>query len=219
EGWGQDSKTKATYKGHVDFNECDEIAPITPEATQAVCEAGGTFSTPKLTPEDGHVDDNGISYAYDGTVAVGETVTITATLPDSGKMWADDLGNGWERTSNTTAEWSVEFIEPECGTITPAEPDVTQAVCETGGAITPPNLSVGPTDNVTYDWDADEVVNGGDVVITATLSGANEWGDLSGTGWTENPDDATKATYTVHFENIECGTISPATPGVRNAVC
>ena len=69
---------------------------MAPTVTQAVC-PGGELQPPTLTP----VTTDGITYTEDADPPYGpaQTVTVTATLDDTGVGWPDPLPDGWTRST------------------------------------------------------------------------------------------------------------------------
>ncbi|WP_144882193.1 LPXTG cell wall anchor domain-containing protein, partial [Isoptericola variabilis] len=216
-GWTPTSTTTATFSITFLTVECEEVTPVAPTVTPAVC-VGGEFTAPTLTLPD---DTAQVSYEVSAPepYSIGQTVTVTATLAPTGVAWPDELPAGWIEQTPTTATFSVTFTGEDCVPVLPAVPQVTEAVC-VGGQLTPPQLDVPEdTEVITYEADADPVYAPGQtVVVTATLiADGVEWGDLESAGWERV--SATVATFTVVFAEVECEEVMPIAPTVEQSEC
>ena len=149
----------------------------------------------------------------DGTAAV--SVVVTAVLAD-GFEWGQ-LG-GWVRVDATTATLTLELVGASCEDVTPAAPELTQAVCA-DGVLSEPSLVLAETDDVTYTVEPEGPYVPGDVVtVTATLAAAGVgWGEERPGGWVF-VDDVT-ATLEVTFDDVGCIPVGPGVPGVVAATC
>ena len=86
---------------------CDEVTPVAPTVTQAVCR-NGALVPPTLTLP----TTDGITYTADKAppfMPLPELVTVTATLDDDGVGWPATMPTGWTETSSTTATYLVRF--------------------------------------------------------------------------------------------------------------
>lgn len=208
EGWTRTSDTVATFIGTVDLNPCDPVIPVAPSVTDAVC-TGGALIDPIVTA----ANTNGITYRIDGDIVAGAAVTVTATLAD-GYEWGT-MPEGWTRVDTTTATFTVDLADIDCTPVIPVAPSITNAVC-VGGGLTNPSLTTPVTEGITYSFDQADVVNGGTVVVTATLDNGFAWGEMP-EGWTET--SATTATFTVELDDVQCTPVVPVTPEIIQAVC
>src|SRR5699024_7760397 len=98
----------------------------------------------------------------------------------------------------------------ECEQVIPAAPIVNQAVCA-DGTITEPTVMPQETTGIAYDLDGD-VVNGGTVIVTATLEDGYSWAETLPAGWTQV--DSTTATFTVELDDVECTPVTPEQPTI-----
>ena len=194
---------------------CDEVTPVAPALTQAVC-ANGVLSTPTLEL----VTTDGVTYTVDpeAPYAAGDTVTVIATLRPAGVGWPDELPDGWSRQSNTRATFELTFDDVSCTPVAPADPTVTQATCA-NGAVTVPEITLLETTGVVYVLDpAGPYVGTQDttVAVTATLADGFEWDQIP-PGWTRV--DATTATFTIELVGTSCNEIAPVAPALTQALC
>ncbi|HWK80686.1 MAG TPA: hypothetical protein VNP95_07950, partial [Thermomicrobiales bacterium] len=113
--------------------------------------------------------------------------------------WSE-LPDGWTRVGNATATTTVQLAEVSCTPVVPAIPAVEQGHCSTSGAVIDPNVSVGPAEGIVFAIDGD-LVPGGTVVVTATLTDGYAWGELPA-GWTRV--SSTTATYAVTLDAVHC---------------
>ncbi len=213
-GWEEVDPTTAELDVTFAGNPCIPVIPVAPGVDESVC-VNGEPTAPTLTP----ATTEGITYSVDpaGPYEPGQEVTVTAVL-DGGYEWGD-LPEGWVGVDATTATYDVTFAGNPCRPVTPAAPDVTQAVCE-DGQLTPPTLVLPEdSDAITYTADPEGTYAPGQTVtVTATLDGdTSEWGDLTGTGWTET--SPTTATLEVTFDVVECEEVMPVAPTVTQSVC
>ncbi|MCF4122461.1 hypothetical protein L1785_15895, partial [Antribacter sp. KLBMP9083] len=192
-GWTQESFTVATFELTFDEVECEEVMPVNPTVTQAVC-VGGVVTAPTLVL----ATTTGITYtvAPAGPYTAGQTVTVTATLAD-GFAWGD-MPAGWTQQSPTVATSSVTFDNVVCIVVSPQSPVLKPSVCPPGATVpTPSVLTVGTTTGITYTASpAGPYSAGQTVTVTATLKDGFAWGTLP-TGWTQV--SATVATFKVTF--------------------
>lgn len=116
-------------------------------------------------------ETEGVDYAITGTVAPGETVTVTATAQDGYVIHPDDTVS-WEHTFAT--------VPDNCGDIeaVTAEPTFTDPTCDanTIGLVLP------DSEGVTYTVTGDEEP-GGTVVVTATADDGYVLADDAATSW------------------------------------
>ena len=90
-----------------------------------------------------HVEPAGVpAGAYQASPA--QSVTVTATLTDTGVAWPASLPDGWTRTSATTATFTVELPNITCVPTQPVGPFVTQASC-VDGVVTAPTIDLATT--------------------------------------------------------------------------
>jgi hypothetical protein len=99
--------------------------------------------------------------------------------------------------------------------IQPVNPVVVNASCVAGG-LTEPTITATDTDAITYTFNAEDVVNGGTVIVTATLGDGSGWGELP-EGWTQV--NSTTATYTVELADVACRVGLPIDPIVLAPTC
>ncbi len=116
-------------------------------------------------------ETEGVDYTTTGTVAPGETVTVTAT-PQDGYVFEPGVTTSWEHTFAT--------VPDNCGDIeaVTAEPEFTDPTCE-ANAI---GLVLPDTEGVTYTVTGDEEP-GGTVVVTATADEGYFLADDAVTSW------------------------------------
>ncbi|MGC4108739.1 MAG: hypothetical protein QM753_20645 [Thermomicrobiales bacterium] len=206
-GWTRVNATTATYSVTLDDVECTQVIPAAPVVTNAVC-TGGALTDPTVVPQ----ETTGITYTMTGEVVNGGTVIVTAVLGD-GYAWGT-MPTGWTKVNSTTATYTVELDDVECTPVVPVAPAVTNAVC-TGGALTTPSVIPATTEGITYTMTG-EVVNGGTVIVTATVKDGYGWGTMP-TGWTKVNDST--ATFTVELDEVECMPVVPVDPIVMNSEC
>jgi uncharacterized repeat protein (TIGR01451 family) len=234
EGWVFVSDTEATYTVVLDNVQCLAIVPVIPEATASEC-VGGVLTFPSVTaPQtEGIVYTwNPDDVVFGGTVIVTATllpgyswpanadetgmftrsieVAQLASVSPGGQMvgvaqvapWPAE----WVIVNETTATYTLQLVEQTCEDIVLPNLAIANAVCLAG---TPgdPTLSVGPTTGVAYSFDANDVVNGGSVLVTATLTDGYKWGTLSN-GW--SAIDPETAALSVDFDNVECNRAAPS---------
>ena len=193
----------AVYTTTLEAPDC-AIAPVAPTVMQSACVAPGQASIPTLTlPTTEHV-----TYAVDGTVAAGGSVTVTAT-PDAGYSIAPT--DGWTVNAETgVASMTVTFdAEPDCDvTATPVAPAVTQAVCVAPGDLTPPSVTLPTTTGIDYTL-AGTVAAGSKVTVTATAQAGYVLAETA--GWTANSDGS--ASIAIALSSVTCE-VPPTTPPV-----
>ena len=214
QGWTLNDDGTASYTVELDEVNCIPARPVPPSVTNAVC-TGGELTNPSIaTPE-----TEGIDYSFDqDDVVNGGTVVITATVKDD-YGWPNRLPSGWTRIDNATASYTVHLRDVRCLPAIPVAPRVTQAVC-TGGEVVDPQVVVRSwTLGVNYSYDSATVVNGGTVVITATVWDGFGWPDRMPQGWTKVDGNPAQATYTVELDEVNCIPVRPQRPSVTNAVC
>ncbi len=109
-GWTEVSPTTATFAVAYDLIECVEVGPVAPTVVQASC-AGTRQTVPVVTLP---ANTEAVVYTRSGTVAVGQTVTITATL-QPGYAWPDDTANiaGWD-FETASATYTVQLADIKC---------------------------------------------------------------------------------------------------------
>ncbi len=242
EPWEPLNATTVTMPYRLVGTTCDEVTPVPPTVSQAVCAAGElqppTLTLPELT--------DGISYTVDPPIdpeapyASGQTVVVTATLNDTEVAWPDELPVGWDETSDTTATYEVSFKDVSCTLVTPTDPTVMEATCVNGDA-TAPTVTLTSTPGIVYAAEPpgpyDPTVET-DVVVTATVIDGFAWdgssaqpagfvGRVEGAppppvelpdGWTwVSP---TEATFDITLEALpSCPTIGLEAPEVVQADC
>ena len=174
-GWTQVDLATATFTVNLVGTTCDEVTPVAPSVTLAVC-AGGAESVHRITS----ADTDGIIYtlsppgspAGSFPASPARTVTVTATLADAGVGWPAVLPDGWTRTSATTATFTVELPAVTCTPVQPVAPAVTQATCSGGVVTTPTVVLAGTPAGVSYAVDPQGTYDGTvdtTVTVTATL--------------------------------------------------
>ena len=213
EGWIlSDDKRTATTKVTLAEVACDQpVAPVAPEVAQAVCTEDGSATAPTVTL----AETAGISYAIDGDVKAGATVTITATA-DKGSFLTE--AKGWTLAEDKrTATIKITLEDVACDQpVAPVAPEVAQAVCTEDGSATAPTVTLAETAGISYAFDGD-VKAGSTVTVTATA----EKGSFltAAKGWTL-ADDKRTATITVTLDDVVCDQpVAPVAPEVAQAVC
>lgn len=205
EGWNVVEPGKsATFTVVLDDVNCTVAAtPVAPTVEQAVCTAPGQGTPPSVTVG----DTVGITYEVTGTVAPGESVTVTATpLPGYFLSEAD----GWTLKGDGTATYELKLADVDCDvTATPVLPTVEQAVCTVPGEPTEPSITLPETAGIDYSMTG-TVAEGQTVVVTATP----QEGFILGTveAWVSNADGS--ASTSVVFTDIVCE-VPPTTPPVE----
>ncbi len=174
--------------------------PVNPIVVNTVCIAGG-LTEPTLTT----TDTNVITYTFNAEDVVnGGSVIVTATIID-GSAWGD-MPDGWTMVNSTTATYTVELADVQCTVGLPVDPVVLAPTCVDGEAVNP-SITLPESNDFVYTMSGD-VVPGGTVVVTATVTDGYAWESTELEGWTFV--DAETATYTVTFEDLNCEL--PATP-------
>ena len=120
-GWTRVDPATATFVVELVGASCDEVAPVAPALTEAVC-AGGVVSVPTLTLA---VTD-GITYTADPDppYTQGATVIVTATLDPAGVGWPGQMPARWTEATDTTATYTVVFDRVSCKPVVPVAPAV-----------------------------------------------------------------------------------------------
>ncbi len=221
DGWELDNDGRAVFR--VEFVTTDCIEPVTPPAPtfeNQDCTAPGTASEASLKV----TAVQGISYSYVGTVAAGNTVTVTATADPGyrlvlpGGFMAFAATGSWTMNDDGTASFTVTFGEaPDCIVPTvPAAPTLTQAVCTGPGTATTPTLEVPEnTDTITYTTEG-TVSQGNTVLVIATPAFGHSI--TLGDGWELDNDG--RAVYTATFDTPDCIIgATPTAPVVEQQVC
>ncbi|MBG6084628.1 choice-of-anchor A family protein [Zhihengliuella flava] len=171
-----------------------EVAPVTPDVTQAQC-IDGEATEPTITLP----TTEGITYTITGTVEAGNTVTITATSDENTTLTEAD---GWTLNNDGTATLEITLENPDCTEptteVAPVTPDVTQAQCIDGEA-TEPTITLPTTEGITYTITG-TVEAGNTVTITATSDENTTLTEAD--GWTLNNDGT--ATLEITLENPDC---------------
>ncbi len=106
----------------------------------------------------------------------------------------------------------------DCPTVTPVLPAPTPGSC-LNGVHTPPAFDPTPPDGVAYAYEpelAEALTTGGDLAITATMTGFTGWGSLDSAVWTV---DGATATATVSIVVNSCATADLQPPQVTQASC
>ena len=233
DGWVEVDPVTATYPVTLVGTTCDEVTPVLPTVTQAVC-AAGVLTPPSLVLS----STDGITYSADpaGPYAPGQPVIVTATLDDAGVGWPDPLPDGWIRTGDTTATYTFTFDDVSCTPVAPVAPTVVAATC-VAGDLTPPTVTLAVTPGVTYVADPPGPYDPSmdtDIVVTATLADGFEW-DTGGpatfgfrtaaapqqavpAGWTIV--DPTTATFAISLPAFPpCPLMTPVEPTVSDPTC
>jgi hypothetical protein len=213
--WTRVDDVTATMTVTLSAASCDQIAPVAPTVTEAVCAGGVLFPPALMLPT-----TQGIVYAAEppGPYAPGATVTVTATLSAAGVAWPDVLSGGWTEVTNTVATYAVTFRVVACTPVLPAAPFVTPATCA-NGAVSSPSIGLPGTPGIVYAYAPTDLGNGSadvPVTVTAILLDGYEWGQLP-TGWTRV--DAATATFRVTLVGTSCDVVTPVAPVVTQAVC
>jgi hypothetical protein len=209
-GWEQTSSTKATFSGTVELNQCPVI-PVIPTVTAGSC-VNGVWTKPKVQLF-GNTANDGITYRVTQPSTTTGAFSVTATL-QSGYTWGTPLPSGWNVTGATLTFTGTVALN-ECKFTSPVTPEVTASVC-TGGVVTLPSYTQPVTTGLTYTYTDENLVAGGSVEVTATLTGDYTFGDT--TGWTLSTD-GTQASRTVNFPLVECRVGAPIAPTVTQAEC
>ena len=189
------------------------VAPVAPTVVQAQCTAPGTSSAPSLqlasTP--------GIEYTVVGTVAAGNTVTVTAK-PNPAEVFKLTAATGWTLKSDGSATFTIEFVNPDCIVkATPAGPTFAQAKCTGPGTSSVPTITFESTKGITYlATPAGPYSQGQTVTVTATPEANYQLGTAN--GWTSGPNGT--ATVTTTFDTVDCIIAAqPVAPTVVQAKC
>jgi hypothetical protein len=155
---GETSKTwtNITVLPKDDSLEClPSVTPTAPDVDQAVCTGPGESSEPSVTLPESDV----IDYSFDET-----TGKVTATVIGDNKL-ADALPDGWTKTSDTVATYTVEFTEPgDCQLEADvAAPTFVEPTCEK-----PDRAAVKAKDTDAVDFTTvGDIEPGGSVIVTA----------------------------------------------------
>jgi large repetitive protein len=214
-GWTQVDAATATFTVQLTGTTCDEVTPVAPGLTQAVC-ANGVVSRPTLTL----AETDGITYSVDPSApyVAGQSVTVTATLDPAGVGWPGQLPDGWQRVTATRATFEVTFADVSCAPVVPMNPGVTQATC-LNGEVTTPRISAVDTAGIVYVLDPPGPYDGtrdATVMVTATVINGFGWMQMP-PGWTQI--DPATATFTVQLTGTTCEQVSPVEPATTQAVC
>ena len=121
---------------------CDEVTPVAPTVTQAVCR-DGVLVPPTVTL----ATTDGITYTadQDGAVcAVAGVVTVTATLDDDGVGWPAAAGGVDRDGSDDGDVHGAVRVTRRVFPVVPVDPMVTQATC-TAGEVTVPTIELATT--------------------------------------------------------------------------
>ena len=206
--WVRVDDTTATFTVTLARTSCDEVTPVAPALSQAVC-AGGVVSRPTLTL----ADTDGITYAVDPEGpyrrwAVGDGDRDIAAR---GRRVAGSVARRLDQESNTRATYELTFDDVSCIPVEPVGPTVTQATCA-NGAVTAPEIIVPTTTGVEYVLDPPGPYDGSadvGVTVTATVIDGFGWMQMP-PGWTQ-VDPAT-ATFTVQLTGTTCDEVTPVAP-------
>ena len=214
-GWTEVTPATATFTVELVGASCDEVAPVAPALTQAVC-AGGVVSEPTLTLA---VTD-GITYTADPgpPYTQGATVIVTATLDPAGVAWPGALPPGWAEVDDTTATYAVVFDRVSCKPVVPVAPSVTQPTCA-NGVVMAPTIRLPDQTGVVYTIDPADLGDGTAdvaVTVTATVDDGFGWGTIT-LPWTRVDD--TTATVPLLLVAASCDVATPVAPAVTEAVC
>jgi hypothetical protein len=143
-GWVDNGDNTATFEVVLIDPDCilfDPI-PVPPVVTQPTCN-GSDVTLPEVLL----ATTEGLTYAIDGTVAAGETVTVIATLEDR-YVFPALLPDEWTDNGDGTASYVVVLEDPDCAIpVTPA-PTEDAGPTETPGTDDPedPRATQTPTD-------------------------------------------------------------------------
>ncbi|HLS01674.1 MAG TPA: hypothetical protein VK054_06790, partial [Beutenbergiaceae bacterium] len=173
------------------------VTPQEPEVVQTSCPAPGEPTDPQVTL----AQTEGITYAIEGDIEAGATITVVAT-PEDGYVLEDS--SGWTLASDGTATFEVTLDDVDCDPLTvviPETPTLTPAdACGVEATVTLPDQ-----EGVDYTQTRD-----GDVV-TVTAE-AEE-------GFEIDPSATTEWTLTIPAVE-ECITpVTPVQPEITQAVC
>lgn len=211
-GWTiSDGRTKATRTIHLDSAPDCSASLTPPTVTQSVCLAGEATTPTVSLPN----DTSKVHYTLSGTVAAGNTVTVTATAQGEYRFAASVAG--WEIFDHgaKAKQTIVLYQSPQCS-VTPLPPTVTQAECHAGVATSPSVTLPGNTSSVHYSKTG-AVTPGGTVTVTATAQGALRF-PSSVSGWTMSSDH-TLATYLVILSASPDCVAVPLSPVVTQSTC
>lgn len=226
-GWvvNPQNPSEAIFAGTVDLVSCEPeeepelVVPIAPAVTGNVCEAG-EYSEPALELA---TSPDGVTYEVTHAIDENGDYVVTATL-DDGFAWDNLEGTGWTVNPNNESEATysghVDLVpcEPEPEAVVPVAPDVTGNVCVDGVYSAPAIVLAEAPDGVSYAI-VQEVDGNGAYVVSASLTDGYTWGELEGTGWRINPENAAEATYSGTVELRPCVPVVPVAPTVTGNVC
>ena len=167
-GWTQLDSYEATFVVTLYGTSCDEVNPVSPAVTQAICAAGGSprrrwrcrRPTGSRTRSTGRRRTDPVSRERDG---------------DAGHHrvgWPPTMPPGWTVTSDVTATSSVTFDDKDCKPVPLEAPAVGAASC-VDGVLTLPTITLSQTTGLVY------VVEPAGSTVTASLVEGFTW-DASG---------------------------------------
>ncbi|WP_427869812.1 InlB B-repeat-containing protein [Leucobacter luti] len=108
QGWILHPDGTATWTTTLANVDCTEhVAPVQPAVTQAVCAAPGKATAPVVTL----TETAGIAYELAGTVAAGQTVTVTAR---SAAGYALTAADGWTLAADGSATATIRLASVDC---------------------------------------------------------------------------------------------------------
>lgn len=187
----------------------EATSPVLPTIVQSVCKFG-SVTLPRITLA---ANSAAITYAQSGAVTPGGSVKVTATL-GAGFTWESTDVPGWTFTE-TTATFVAQLDNPECTSVSPVLPDVTQAVCD-DGVISRPRVALPANEEGITSTKSGEEISGGAVTVVARLADGFAWADTSLDGWTFT---ATTATLVVELDPVACAGVLPVLPVVAQGSC
>ena len=198
---------------------CDEVTPVAPTVTQAVCRGWGVGAADVDVAGDDRWD-----HLHDviltGRTCRGQQVTVTATLDDAGVGWPATLTPmGWTRRGPTTATYPVTFIWTACVPAVPVDPVVTQATCA-NGVVTVPTVVPAASAGGHYALDPAGSVDAGHGGLRG--DGDGDVGRWLRRGGRRGVDVCRRDDGDVHgrcWSAASCDEVTPVAPTVTQAVC
>ncbi|MCC6703394.1 MAG: hypothetical protein IT334_00870, partial [Thermomicrobiales bacterium] len=214
EGWTIVDSTTATYAGTIEANECEPVAPATPQIEANECVAG-VFNPPVVTV----APVTGIRYSIvQPNEENGWQFIVEAEITVDGIEWDDLEGTGWTVISPTLARFNDTVGPNRCEELEPAIPDVSISTC-IAGVFTAPVVTV-LDERSAFSYAIVQPSAGNNWTFTVTVSIVEDgigWGDLAGSGWSvTNP---TTAVFTAQAEVTECEPVVPLAPVIEGHDC
>ncbi len=182
----------------------EEVTPVEPTVTDAVCKAPGDLTQPSVTVP---ADTDQISYTKSGDEVPGGTVIVTATAKDGFFFNEGATNAGWTVADDylsATKTITLKDVPCELTEVAPVAPVVTDAVCKAPGDLTKPSVTPAKTEGIEYTVSG-EAKPGSTVTVTAKAKPGYKL--TAADGWTLNPDGT--ATLVVTLKDVPC---APATP-------